>query len=970
MAEPPAAVRQWGARLVAWYKPRARSAWRQSIVRRATDVTQWSAGRSAVVVAPHPDDESIGCGATIARKRAAGADVHVVVVCDGRSSHPHSQYVTPDEVAALRAREVVAACGRLGVAPSAVTLLGHRDGEIDDVEQVSKQIGELIDELQPDELYLPSPLDWHPDHRTANLAGRAAAEARRTPPRLLEYPVWFWAEGPWPSPSGGTLARAVQLALEPWRSARRLRAEIVSTTGFVGAKRAALREHRTQTRNLTGEASWATLPPEWFDPFLAQLEMFFPVPHVTVPGGWQPHKRVGVAGRAPAIRDHTPAVDRVSDRFLDDRPAGTVMGSVGPNGALRLGRDAERSMQVDHGALRIRMLETPGWGREGIAYGPVTRRPGRAFAALVLNGHNTSQTDTRPEGRKAKAMRLAREAPQLRLKPERTVFLDNLAVGWFPEEAPHDPRRGSHAFVMHAATVLNGELRVMSDGRTMPVHRGVQNVPIYYVAVLRSRGAIYYAASVEGAAGVGGYPELRPVGIDPRPLGVVDLYPGIHQCVLGEVGYRVDTRVYGVEVADIDELSSWCTSAILADTLLGEGLLQDTGAERGGQWRVLNGSLTRTPAGLATDDRGAAAAKLDMPLGLLHVELHTGETPGDFGIVLRADEQGQGFSFTVGPQGAQIAGASPDPRWRLRPNAQHAVQVLDDRRQIGLYLDGELVSSQWYDAPAGGGDHVVIELDAGDTTARNLEVHPRTVPLPEALDVGRPWLPDTSVERLRDDFNAGEVDLADTPTSGGRRRWERTLGEGRFLRQPKGGVRVDATVEQPCPGRTLYTVEWDEPTFAELAIEAVPPGRGRGEGHAGRGGVVFWQDAENHLVINPWLDDDPGHDGSSVSAFLRARGREDMYEAVWANVGREVHWGAPYRLRVAFDGQQFLAWINDQPVLYRRITDIDPAAERLAIRRVGIATNWEWGDDTGTLFRGFAASARGASTRSDGSSAS
>jgi hypothetical protein len=509
---------------------------------------------------------------------------------------------------------------------------------------------------------------------------------------------------------------------------------------------------------------------------------------------------------------------------------------------------------------------------------------------------------------------------------------------------------------MHAATVLNGELRVTSNGRTMPVHRGVQNVPIYYVAVLRSSGAIFYAASVEGAAGVGSYPELRPVGIDPRPLGVVDLYPGIHQCVLGEVGYRVDTRVYGVEVTDIDELSSWCTSAILADSLMGEGSLEATAPERGGAWRALHGSLERTAVGMSTSDGGGAVVKLDEPLGLVHVELYTGETPGRFEIVLRADARGRGFSFAVGPEGAQIAGASPDPRWRLRPDAQHAVQVLDDGGQIGLYLDGELVSSQWYDAPSGrAGDHVVIELDAGDTTVRNLEVHPRAIPLPEVLDVGRPWLPDASIERLRDDFSAGAGELADTPTSDGRGRWERTLGDGRFLREPGGGVRVDATVEQPCPGRALYTVEWDEPTFAELAIEAVPPGRGRGEGHAGRGGVVFWQDAENHLVINPWLDDDPGHDGSSVSAFLRARGREDMYEAVWANVGREVHWGAPYRLRVAFDGQQFLAWINDQPVLYRQITDIDPSAERLTIRRVGIATNWEWGDDTGTRFTRFVA---------------
>ena len=59
---------------------------------------------------------------------------------------------------------------------------------------------------------------------------------------------------------------------------------------------------------------------------------------------------------------------------------------------------------------------------------------------------------------------------------------------------------------------------------------------------------------------------------------------------------------------------------------------------------------------------------------------------------------------------------------------------------------------------------------------------------------------------LINDTGAGE--LAATPTSDSRRTWERTLGDGRFVRDASGGVRVDATVERRCPGRTLYTVEW------------------------------------------------------------------------------------------------------------------------------------------------------------------
>ena len=53
----------------------------------------------------------------------------------------------------------------------------------------------------------------------------------------------------------------------------------------------------------------------------------------------------------------------------------------------------------------------------------------------------------------------------------------------------------------------------------------------------------------------------------------------------------------------------------------------------GGAWRALHGSLERTAAGMSTSDGGGAVVKLDEPLGLVHVELYTGETPGRFEIV-------------------------------------------------------------------------------------------------------------------------------------------------------------------------------------------------------------------------------------------------------------------------------------------------------------------------------------------------
>jgi hypothetical protein len=116
---------------------------------------------------------------------------------------------------------------------------------------------------------------------------------------------------------------------------------------------------------------------------------------------------------------------------------------------------------------------------------------------------------------------------------------------------------------------------------------------------------------------------------------------------------------------------------------------------------------------------------------------------------------------------------------------------------------------------------------------------------------------------------------------------------------------------------------------------------------------VFWQDADNYLLTNIWLDDSPHHDGSAISLFLRSRGEERPEDALWVNVGRDVSWGRLCRLRVSFDGRQLLARLDDEPVLYRAVTDIDPTAKPLDVRRVGLAVNREWGDDTGTEFVDF-----------------
>src|SRR3954452_22419232 len=83
--------------------------WFTAVAQRADDVTERSASASCIVFAPHPDDETLGCGATIHRKRANGTTVHVVIASDGRRSQK-PDLVSPDEMAGIRRQEAHDAC--------------------------------------------------------------------------------------------------------------------------------------------------------------------------------------------------------------------------------------------------------------------------------------------------------------------------------------------------------------------------------------------------------------------------------------------------------------------------------------------------------------------------------------------------------------------------------------------------------------------------------------------------------------------------------------------------------------------------------------------------------------------------------------------------------------------------------------------------------------------------------------------
>ncbi|MBN2361803.1 MAG: PIG-L family deacetylase [Deltaproteobacteria bacterium] len=162
--------------------------------------------RPALVFAPHPDDDVLAVGGTIALKRQRGVEVGVVYLTDGRRA-PSS--LTPSRLARRRHREALAALKTLGVVAGQARFLDFEDGQLAQHERAAQgQVAEILDRQAADQLFVPLPWDGHRDHEAAFRIVRAAARSCQRRHQVLAYPVWFWEHWPWSAPCSGNDAVA------------------------------------------------------------------------------------------------------------------------------------------------------------------------------------------------------------------------------------------------------------------------------------------------------------------------------------------------------------------------------------------------------------------------------------------------------------------------------------------------------------------------------------------------------------------------------------------------------------------------------------------------------------------------------------------------------------------------------------------------------------------------------------------
>ncbi|MFJ2618443.1 PIG-L family deacetylase [Glutamicibacter sp. NPDC087344] len=214
-----------------------------------------------VVLAAHPDDETLGAGGLVHEALRRNIAVEIVLCTDGESSHPNSRTCSAEQLAEVRASEVAQAVQRLqrhreSSTGITVTRLGLPDGRL--AEHRAELRVALLERARGSRCVLASTYraDAHADHEVLGLI--AADVAQQLLLFHLEFPIWYWH---WASP----------LTDGRWRHWNRLELDAAA----FDAKREALSAHRSQIQPLSDQpGDEALLGPEIMEHFLQPGEIF------------------------------------------------------------------------------------------------------------------------------------------------------------------------------------------------------------------------------------------------------------------------------------------------------------------------------------------------------------------------------------------------------------------------------------------------------------------------------------------------------------------------------------------------------------------------------------------------------------------------------------------------------------------------------------------------------------------------
>jgi LmbE family N-acetylglucosaminyl deacetylase len=193
----------------------------------------------------HPDDEAFGCAATLARYAAQGVPVDLLCLTPGQHGERLQPLATPEDLGALRARELMASARVIGA--RRVQTLDYVDGRLAETPtgELASIVAACIEQARATAIITFGPLGVtrHPDHIAAHRAVAEAVRGSARPPAVF-YVV----------PEGA----ADQLKLEGPETVATHR---IPVDGFLDAKLTSLACHSSQRDAREFFLRWRVQPP-------------------------------------------------------------------------------------------------------------------------------------------------------------------------------------------------------------------------------------------------------------------------------------------------------------------------------------------------------------------------------------------------------------------------------------------------------------------------------------------------------------------------------------------------------------------------------------------------------------------------------------------------------------------------------------------------------------------------------------
>jgi LmbE family N-acetylglucosaminyl deacetylase len=221
--------------------------------------------REIIVFSPHPDDDILACGGTIANKVREGYDVFVVYMTDGRNSHSHSLGITtdptPEQLKEIRRDEATYAQDLLGVKAQNLFFLDFEDGALQSfIPQAAEEVKSILTNIKPREIYYPIEVDQHPDHKATSAIIELALT--QTPMNLLRFGYVVWPSDETRLTDLGSITK-------------------IHINEVLDLKKGAVNKHRSQVEALFPSQQRPVLEPKFVEGFFTDYEEFLNIlPHM------------------------------------------------------------------------------------------------------------------------------------------------------------------------------------------------------------------------------------------------------------------------------------------------------------------------------------------------------------------------------------------------------------------------------------------------------------------------------------------------------------------------------------------------------------------------------------------------------------------------------------------------------------------------------------------------------------------